>query len=316
MKKQRIVIGLCCLLNIISASASVDHSAKINHEPSITTVSPYSLHAGYSYRDFKFNATSLPDFVRFKGHSNLYLAGVNSIKIKDSLHVGLFINNVDSTLNISLPLGITINDVVHSDSLFGHVLKRIKPNLFIDWLGGLGQNAINYKILASGNPGILSGGYASSRSTNWYTSIKAIYRHPWKKFLFTGNFGALYSQVNQEQFPFLLNPPQLSTNVAQLSNQSTYLLESAEVIYQFKPNVQPFLTGGLIQVLQYSNNRPIISVTTAGSPDFNLDKSGFEVGAGFSLKYKQYVFRLEQQYYQRGSIYHSNQSMATLKVVI
>lgn len=318
MKIKRIILGLCCLLNWDFLFAQDLQNTKKNSEQTAKIARLDSLHALYNYSDFKYNASNLTTISRFQGHSNLYLLGGNSVSINRNIIAGLFIYKMDSYLNFTQsPLAFT-TESIRNNSFFGHVLKQIKPSVFIDLIGGYGQNHLNFKTLATEDIQPKQLGYAKSRGNSWFIGLRAFYSHSWNDFSLISSIGALHTEVSQDAFNFfLVSTP--NNPLPALSSKASFLLENTELTYKHNSTFQPFVNAGLIQVLQNPDNRAnlaALSVASLPNSTINLNKNGFSVGAGFSLKYRQLLLRLEQQYYQRGTIYHSNQSIVSIRSLI
>lgn len=314
MKKQWIAFFLLVFLPLISVFAQ-KASGKTNTET--IHQNPLSLHASYAYRDYKFRSHLPRNFGRFHGHSHLYLIGGNQFFISNSISAGLFVYKLDSASNFQLTSADETNLTIHNYTVFTHIIKRVKPQFFIDLTGGIGQNNINYATFAPENPIIGQVGVAKSRSLDWFTSIKALYSRPWRHYLLTGGVGLAHGEVHQNDFTYTFISPIPQMKIPKLSSQATLLLESAEISYQVHAHLKPFITGGLIQVLDYGSSRPLASPMLAGTlPEIVSKENGYQAGVGFSYAYQQFVFRFEQQYYQRGHNYHSNQSIASLKVAL
>jgi hypothetical protein len=69
-----------------------------------------------------------------------------------------------------------------------------------------------------------------------------------------------------------------------------------------------------VQVLSYQNSRVLINQPINGiSPQLNVDKNGFRVGAGLTYSFRQFRVRVEEQYFNAGSVYSSYQTFLGLK---
>ena len=283
-----------------------------------TPYSQWSLHALFSYSDFKFKASNPVAINRFQGHNNLYLLGGNSAPISNSIIVGLFIYKLNTYLSFMQPSVAETSETIRNNSLYGHVLKQIQPSIFVDLMGGYGQNSLNYTTYSIENNETQYLGNAKSHGDNWFIGLKAFYNYRWNDFGLLSSIGPLYTQVNQNAFNiFLLSEPE--NPISARSSKATFLLENAELTYKHYETIQPFVTGGFIQVLQSRVNHldaAALSLAVLPNQSINLDKNGFSVGAGLSWRYRRVLLRLEQQYYQRGSIYHSNQSIASMRFAI
>ncbi|KTC68935.1 hypothetical protein Lbir_2468 [Legionella birminghamensis] len=318
MNKKIITNSLLCLLAFSEVHAAKAVNQDITASPS-SKQKGYNLNGLYGYQNFKFNSTSDSNFNRFSGHLNLYMLGSNNIRLREDLNAGLSIYQVDSQVNSSLLLNPNFpsetHQVVRNNSVYGRLLKTIKPYLLLDVVGGLGHNSLSYSTLIAKNTEYQQQGRARSNSDNWFGGVNGIYSHSFRDWKFLGSIGVLYSQVNQDSFNYVFIPNNSTTRVPFLRNKSSFALENAELSYQLKDWVQPFVNAGLIQVLQFENNRSSISGEFLGAlPEFNLDQNGYRAGGGLSFKYKQLTLRIEHQYSQRTDVYHSNLTMVSLNV--
>lgn len=74
---------------------------------------------------------------------------------------------------------------------------------------------------------------------------------------------------------------------------------------------------GLMQVLSYQNSRALTNQPLNGiSPQLSLDKNGVRVGAGLTYTYKQLRVRIEEQYFNAGSVYSSYQTILGIKYAL
>ena len=100
-----------------------------------------------------------------------------------------------------------------------------------------------------------------------------------------------------------------------MQNKLSFVQENAELSYKVNSVFQPFIGGGLLQVVDldnFSSSADATWIKSLNSP--TLDTTGYKFGGGFAVNYKNYALRLEQQYLQRGNYFHSNQSTLTFKL--
>lgn len=322
MKIKSVVFYVISLFQVTIGHAT---GTQNNSNPS-NPLGPFSLQALVNYNDFKFNSSSTGNYNRFQGHSDLYLVGGHDDKINESLSGGVLLYNVTTriTSNVLLaPASLVItNQEASNNNVMGHVLYQIKPNWYIDLLGNYGRSHLSYRTLFNANATAFNAPMVSrptSHGNNWYASVTGEHIYPWHQFVLKGFLSLLHSEVYQSSYSYYFGSSAFAPNhIASISNQATFLLENAEIAYTVSPSIQPFVNGGLLQVLQYANSRPIVtSVALVGTlPEFNISQNGFRVGGGVSLAYKQVVLRLEQQYEQRGMVYHSNQTIAAITLTL
>ena len=276
----------------------------------------------YGYTDFNFKSTSGANLNRFNGHSNLYSAGADHLSLSSSIMAGIYYFRIDTALASKYafsPIPTTSSEqTIKNSTIFGHILKLFTPQIYVDVAGGYGYNQLNTysTILPSDlNPEPLFA-HARNNSDNWFVSVNGIYRKTWQKFLLRANFGVLYSEIDTPHYYYLFPTQGMSQRVERLTSKATLLLENVEVGYFIKPKLMPFINGGLIQVVDFSNSRPIVSPTSIinGSlPQLNMDKNGFRLGAGVSYTYKNVTMRVEEKYYNAGSTFRSYQTLAALE---
>lgn len=276
-----------------------------------------------SYIDFKFNSTMGTNFNRFTGHSNLYSAAMGNVQITPSWTAGMAIFKVNTTVNSQLVLNpglpSTSEQITHNNTLFGHVLKQFTSQFFLDLAAAYGQNKVSTQSWII-NPGVPQIGHAQSHSNSGFASLTALYSRPWNNFVLNANGRLLYSQVSSGRYPFTFAPTFPNQIVEPLTNKALFLVENAELEYKFQPTIMPlnpFINGGLIQVLQFSNSRETINTPINGiSPQLNLNKNGYRLGGGLSFYHKQLTIRIEEQYYQSGGTYSSYETIVGLRYMI
>jgi hypothetical protein len=276
----------------------------------------------YGYTDFNFHSSEISNFNQFKGHSNLYAGGAEHLTVSPSITGGIYFfrinTEVDSKFSLS-PFPVSDSkQTIKNNTIFAHVLKIVKPQFFIDVAAGYGYNHVNtfttLQPSALNTEALLA--YAINNTNNWFFSVNGIYRKPWKKFLFRGNLGVFYSKINAPEYNFIFPTINFSDLAQNLTNRATLILESVEVGYNVNPKFMPFIGAGLIQVAQFSFNRPVINPTTVinGSlPQLFLNKDAFRLVAGFSYKYKKFALRVEEKYYNASSTFKSYQTLVILE---
>lgn len=274
-----------------------------------------------SYTDFNFDSTVGNNYNRFSGYSQLYSIGAGNIQLAPSLIAGLSLFKVKTNThtNLSIDPGIPVSSIqnIHNDSISGHVLKQINSSFIVDLAGAYGQNKVNTQVNLL--PGTVAErvGYAKTHNNNWLATLTGLYTKPWKKFLLSANGRLLYSQIDAGRYQFDFQSALPSQVVLPLTNKALFLMENIEVGYMIdsvKNPFTPFVNAGLFQVLSYSNSRPVVSVLLNGiSPQLNLDKNGYRVGGGITFHHKQFMARIEEQYYNASKTYQSYQTLLVIK---
>lgn len=276
----------------------------------------------YAYTDFNFKSTHGASFNSFKGHSNLYSVGGDHISLGPSAMAGLYYFRIDTALSsqfLLLPGAVTTSDqTIRNTTLFGHVLKIFTPQLYADVAAGYGYNKLHTYAYIDPSPAIPVESVAHARNScdNWFVILNGIYRKTWQKFLLRANLGVLYSQIDTGSYHYLFPATNIFRDVRPLTNKATLLLENAEFGYFVNPKLMPFLSGGLIQVAQFSNSRVLVdaaNIINGSLPQLNMNKSGFRVGGGIAYTYKNVSMRIEEKYYNAGGTFQSYETLAALE---
>ena len=238
---------------------------------------------------------------------------------------GFFLYKLDHSV---VPIVVPSNPFSSSNSLaknsdsniYGHLFQRLMQHLFIDLAGGIEPNNM---LPTYFSPNAELNAYSSSTnsySKNWFASASALFTHTWKEFAFNAHLGLTHAEASQDLMTLGYASDDIASDFARgLQSAVSFLHENAELSYHANSLFQPFVAGGLLQVVNANNNNnPTASLMSWGLPnsltDMNLDTNGYKIGGGLSLNYKHYVLRLEQQYFQRGNLYRNNQSMLSFKV--
>lgn len=275
----------------------------------------------YGYTDFNFNSHSADgNSNRYNGNSNLYSAGADHISLGSSVMAGLYYFRINTDLTSTF--SVAPNPVVRSEqsvknnTIFGHVLKVFTPQIYADLAGGYGHNQFStFSQVAPGTENEQIGS-ARNNSNNWFVSLNGIYRKTWQQFLLRANLGLLYSRIDAGAYDYTFAATNSIFGVRALTNKATLLQENAEIGYFINPKLIPFINGGLIQVVHFSNSRDILdpaSVVNGSLPQLNMNKDGFRLGAGVSYTYKNVTMRVEEKYYNAGRTFRSYQTLAALE---
>lgn len=293
--KHKWFVYTCCLMGM-AAKAQQSGYEQLMFDPAIHKTATKS-------HDFKFDSSTLLQNNNLTTHPAIY---GQQFQFNRRLSGGLFVYRTDSPMQaLSLPSSVS-SSVNQNNNLYMHLLTRLMSHLFFDVAGGYGSNVSNAKYYLSNQQNL--NGY----SKNWFASAAALFTHTWKEFVFSANLSAMRGDAQQDPYtPYLSYRSTLVPN--NLAKMSSFLQENAEIRYRGNPFVQPFIAGGLLQIID-ANNLSANAVPFSPLPEFNQDLNGYKVGGGLAFNYKQYIFRLEQQYYQRGNLYHGNQSTLSVKM--
>ncbi|KTC78514.1 hypothetical protein Lche_3303 [Legionella cherrii] len=320
MKIQSLVLSVFLVLSGFCLNASTlskdGTSNQLNSSEFLRKITPEFL---YGYTDFNFDSTSGTNFNRYNGHSNLYSAGADHVSLGQTMMVGVYYFGIDTELSsqfLLTPGSVTTSEqTIHNNTIFGHLFKIFTPEIYADLGGGYGFNKfITLTEIATEPVPLIA--QATNNNNNWFISFNGIYRKIWKKFLMRANAGVLYSQIDTGRYNYFFPATDTFQVIEPLTNKATLILENIELGYYIKPTVMPFLSGGLIQVAQFSNSRALInpaSVINGSLPQLNMDKSGFRVGGGIAITYKNATIRVEEKYYNASGVFQSYQTLAALE---
>ena len=278
------------------------------------------------YTDFKFNSTQGTNYNSYKGYSKLGSIGGNNIFLYPGLTAGLALFRVETQLSSQILLNPGFasrsQQSIRNNTLFGHLTKQVKPNFLVDLSGAYGRNKVNITSFLDVNRGGVKEqiGYANTYSTNWFASLMGLYTKTWSNRWFMNlNARLLYTSIESGTYSIFYQTAFPTQTVAPLANKSWFLMENAELGYNFEkyPAWIPFVNAGLVQVLSYRNSRPLINSAINGiSPQLNLDQNGYRLGTGLAYTNKQLTVRLEEQYYNAGNIFRSYQTLLSVKYAL
>lgn len=323
MSVKSIVLSTVLLGNVLPAFADDPAAAASAATAKTGAFNHVGLGFLASYTDFKFNSSTGSNFNRFTGHSTLYSSALGNVKITPNWIGGLalfsVVTSVRSQVSIAPGQPATAEQATHNNTIFAHVLREVKNKVFLDLSGAYGQNKVNSTSWVMPNTKFQQIGEAHNISSNWFVSAMALYSRPWNKFSFNGNVRLLYSQVNSGFYTFQFAPTLGTQAVQALTNKALFLTENLEIDYALntKMSIKPFINGGLLQVLSFSNSRPLIGAGIIGpSPQLDIRTDGYRVGGGVTFEHKKLTLRLEEQYYSSGGNYKSYQTLAGLRYAI
>lgn len=319
MNTKAMILYSALLLN-----SHITYAEEVGTKNSAGMLSHVGLSILGSYMDFKFDSTEGANFSRFNGNSKLIAVGAGNIQLAPTWYSGVSLfraeTNVGSQIFLSPGAPAISQQSTRNNTLFGHILKQVRSDFYLDLAGAYGQNKVNIQSTIMPNTNREHIGYASTSNNNWFTSFTGIYSKAWNNFLLTANGRVLYSQINSGSYSFLFQSNFPTQTVQPLTNKVWFLIENVEVGYNFdklKMPVTPFVNGGLLQVLNYTNSRPIVGAVINGtSPQLNMNKDGFRVGGGLSFRHKSFTVRIEEQYYNASGTYSSYQTLAGMKYTV
>lgn len=309
-----LIIGY--LFAILSAHAGQNDSVLMEQEFKTILSSSYLKNLPYNFRDYTFDATQSSPLNLAQESADLYGLEIGNFKLNKNFSNGFFVYKLDNKINPSLLLPTpTSLQSSTAHSLYAHLLSRLVQHFFIDLAGGSGQNATNYSPHLN-STSLYKNVYGNNNySKNWFASATALFNHTWKEFVFNTNLTALHAEANPDPSAIYFSPL-LNASLLGIDGQKkiSFLQENAEISYQGHPFFHPFIDGGLLQMLSVGSAQQASFGFMGPLSTLNFDSSAYKLGGGLAFNYKQYVLRLEQHYYQRGNLYHSNQSTLSFKI--
>lgn len=309
------MLGAIASLAISHAHASADINKnqiidKASANPSLINM---AIPTGfYNYVDFKFHSTEGNNYNRYQGHSNQAGIGSDYISIRNKLMAGVTLYEVDTRLNAQyfVAPSVPLNQRQHlkNNSIFLHLLKPI-GYLVVDVSGGYGRTKTSNQatLVFTQSPSLT--GFGKATNDNWFGGITTYIEQQWKQLSLRGYLQGLYAESDAGNYSINFTGNTAALPISPNTTKATWIIEHAELGYEINPSITPFISGSLVQVPYYKNTNPVVATGIIGAlPQLNLNQNGYKVGAGFTLRRKELSFRVEQKYYQTGSIYHSNQT--------
>ncbi|KTD76435.1 autotransporter outer membrane beta-barrel domain-containing protein [Legionella waltersii] len=269
-----------------------------------------------SYDEFKFNSQQGTLFYNYSGNTNFTAVGGDLLPWRQ-FYWGVNGYNITTDMNSSQNLNNSLT-LSHSDiedtGIYAHVMKDIVFPFYIDVFASYARD--RYKTTNT----VLTNGQASTGFTKYYGNDKSIgvrtfFGYPFKKFLLQGNLTYFHSEFYQPTY--IIPSPAQNLIVPELVTKLGTTLENARLYYQVNDHFSPFITGGLIQLLSRSFNRPLIAMNTAPvavQPQILLAKTGFNVGAGLDYQYKTVRVTPMYVYSERGSTFKDNYVGVTVEL--
>lgn len=319
MKIQSMVVGVLLMGSGPMVYAGSTPASQLDKDglPMMHGVLPKAT-AMYAYTDFDFDSTAGANFNRYQGHTNLYSIGADNLKVMDTLWGGLSLFRAETDLNWQsafdpIPVEAFTSQSISNNSIYGHLLKQFTPSFYVDIAAAYGQSKVNIAISAPNNAPPHAG-FANYTNHNWLANLNGIYTRCINKFDVIASAGILYSQISTDGYDanFTL-PGVFSVPVDPFTNKVTMLTENVELGYRLNEVARPFISGGLFQVIDFSNSRALFSTPVASPlPQLTLDENGFRLGAGVAMNYQNFDLRVSENYYNAGGVFTSYQTVAAL----
>lgn len=258
--------------------------------------------------EFKFSSSTGILFHRYNGHTNTASLGIDNIKLS-TLSTGLYVTHFDTQMLTFSKLGPFLNESsrsTHDNGVYAHATKNIVTHVQIDVFGGYGRNRFNLRNTSETERFGTLTGYSKYYGHDEVAGVRGLFSYYFNHFFLQGDVDYFYARINQPDYVVLypnnqITIPKLTTNVG------TYL-ENAKLSYFLNDYLSPFITGSLIQVGSRSFSRPVVSPSSAASPqpELVIGKSGYTYGGGVLLKYKKIILTASYKHENRKQIYLSS----------
>lgn len=303
MKRFSLLFTAFIMHNEIANAVAVSEQLK--------TISPKFI---YSYIDFDFDSTPIGgNFNRYQGHSNTYTLGGDKVFDQYKAIAGIFVIATDTQVNSQFSIEPTVinrgSSNINNTTGFAHIRKTLKDPIDIDIAWGFGHSRVSAQTWVA--PLINQSFFSHPNNDNWFVGLNIHYYKNWQRFSMKANIGTLYSEANTS--PYLLHSTTVDIAAPKSKNNTTYVSENVEISYSHSEELKPFFNAGLIQVAGFNKTPNKVIVPVSGFlPQFNMNKDGFRLGAGFSYMRKSFTLRLEEKYYNAGGTFTSWQTIAAL----
>ena len=281
------------------------------------------------YDAFKFNSTIGDFYNRFYGRTQFINLGGDNIDYHD-VTVGLTVTAINTRMNGSLSLAPQnyqyTTTSIDNTAIHAHVTRQLSEQFSIDIAGGLGHSQFSltntaifpkpgsYPLLQP-IPTVNEFGRAYLSGFNEYLGGRFTAMKGFNKFNLQGDAGYIFS--NYQQPGYTINYTNgTSTPVLSLITRIGLLTENARLSYQVNDYLQPYIMGGLIQVVSLSYSNPITQPTSISPlPQLSFPDSGFLLGTGLSYTYKFFRVSPLYQFTQRGTNYFDNLGALKLDLI-
>lgn len=272
----------------------------------------------YSYIDINFNSYADSSYNIYYGSSNVYSAGIDNLQLNPKTFAGIYGFQINSKITSNTYLfpnaPIYTLSTISSNTLFGHILRKINQNLAVDIFGSMGQNNSTINNVVFDDEGEF-GSYLRKIDQAYMAGLTGSYTKAFQRLRMTFSAGGLYNLINSGQAYSNQTPgypPVRAINP--LVTRSGIFFENIQLSLPFNNQLTPFVSGGLVQVPYYTNSRPIYdpAYVTGPVPQVLMNQNAFRLGAGFTIVKRHYVLRLEQKYYNSAHTLVTNTTTATL----
>lgn len=275
---------------------------------------------GYGYyQDFKFNSNANPLFNIYKGHVDGGNLGAENIKLLKDLTLGVSAVGSQTSLEAASFLNAALTtsaQFIDSKGFYAHLTKRWNNFLMMDFFGGYNHNTTELSsLIFTANTPL---GFAKYYGNNEYIGLRTFLGYVYKNFIVQADVNYWYTHFSQNQYNIIYT--NFIAPVEALTTKVSTFTENMRLYYKVSEHILPFINAGLIQVPSTRYSRPVGSLanfllTTGSLPSLTLDKSGYFLGAGLFLTYKNWNITPSYQYGRRGSPFQTNTYMLSIQYV-
>lgn len=272
----------------------------------------------FSYTDFRFDSITPDNYNRYRGHTNVITVGGNNIQLRKDLKAGVAIlkgnSGVTSQSKLQPSGPSEAGRTIRNDSIFGSLTQTLKNKWSLNLSGAYGINhTISTSFINPNTPKTLIA-HSSNQSSNWFVSLASLYNNKWKKVSLAGGVVMLYNRSHSGISKVFFDSRLPPSTVAPLTNEMALVSESAEFGYTLADQFKPFISAGLVQIVHTKSSRRTLPPAINGLiPQLNATKSAFKLGGGISVVGKQWMVRLEEQYYNSATTFISRQTILSLR---
>jgi hypothetical protein len=318
MRRLTMNKSFCLSFSILTLFSSLIHAAP-TEDKKTHFFKDYYLNALYSYRDFGFKSEVGDNFNDYRGHTNLIGLGANHFHINDKTSAGIFlfhtITSLKSGLFLGLPPVLVSDQIINNNSLYGHILRQVKSNFYLDLSLGYSQNKTRFEDTLR-YPLEVQTGQASTRGHNLFEMVSAYLAQTKGQWSLREDLRVMHAYSHQRGYDIVYQPSLTQQQVSSFSNRSVYTMENVELTYNGYKLFQPFVNAGLIQVPYFQNSVNVNTVPVIGPfPELNLNQAGYVAGLGINATEGRHGLRLEFQYTNRGP-FESSQVTAAYRIQI
>ncbi|KTD15059.1 Uncharacterised protein [Legionella israelensis] len=314
--KYFLLIILCVLSLFSHAEKNKAGKNKAADRDKVTQFLRPKMYSSEIYNDFNFSSHLLANFYKYHGHSYISTVGIDNLSW-GPVYSGIFLSEIETRYNTGSKFGLIGTQgqtKINNHSIFGHLLWKVYHYVYLDFLGGIGENhfvldnTVNSPFLVTGS----RRGLARYDGSDGYAGIRTILGYRFKRFFINANLSYIYSRYRQDGY--VIQYPGIPQLVPSLTTKLDTFIERAYLYYLYNEHFYPYLNGGLLQVANRRFSRAINQNTVINSPlpQTILDNNGYFLGLGARIIYRRVEIQPSFEHSRRGDAFRNNQ--ATLRV--